>query len=200
VSGVRPDHAAIAARVPEGAKVLDVGCGDGTLLSLLKTERQADARGLEVSSAGVEQCLMRGLSVIQGDAENDLEIFPDNGFDVAILSKAIQEMRRPAVILQELSRIAPDIVISFRNYGHWRRRIGFLLSGRMPQPRQERWHDAEALHPSTAADMLDLSEESGLSLVAVAPVSGERVGVFRPDTLGLVNLTAEDAVFHLRRA
>ena len=120
---VRADHAAIAGRVPDGARVLDVGCGDGSLLALLKETRGVDARGLELSSQGVQDCLARGLSVIQGNADEDLEIFPDDGFDVAILSRAIQEMRRPRAILAELARIAPDVIISFRNYGQWKRRV-----------------------------------------------------------------------------
>lgn len=97
----RADHLAILSRVAEGARVLDVGCGDGALLDLLKRQRGADARGLELSSAGVEACLKRGLSVIQGNADTDLEVFPDSGFDVAIASRSIQSLREPAAIFRE---------------------------------------------------------------------------------------------------
>lgn len=195
----RADYLAIAARVPEGAQVLDVGCGDGSLLALLKESRGVDARGLELTGEGVGACLARGLPVIQGDADEDLEIFPDNRFDVAIMSKTIQEMRRPEHVLRELSRVAPDVIISFRNYGQWRRRLSLLVSGRMPAPRQGGWHDAEALHPSSAADMADLAESLGLELVAAAAVSGARVGAFRAGGLTRLNWAAEDVILHLRR-
>ncbi len=196
----RADHLAIASRVPERARVLDVGSGDGSLLALLKETRGVDARGLELTGEGVAACLARGLPVIQGDADEDLEIFPDDRFDVAIMSKAIQEIRRPQHVLQELSRVAPDVIISFRNYGQWRRRLSLLVSGRMPAPRQGGWHDAEALHPSTAADMADLAESLGLKLEAAAAVSGPRVGTFRAGGLTRLNWAAEDVILHLRRA
>lgn len=195
---VRADHAAIASRVPEGARVLDVGCGDGSLLALLRDERGADARGLELTGEGVGTCLARGLSVIQGDADKDLEIFPDDGFDVAIMSKAMQEMRRPDYVLRELARIAPAIILSFRNYGHWRRRLSLLVSGRMPSPREGDWCAPSALHPSTAADMAALAEALGLTLKAAAPVSASHVGAFRSG-VGALNLTAQDVILHLGR-
>lgn len=194
----RADHEAIAAIVPQGARVLDVGCGNGDLLELLRERKQVDARGLELSSEAAGLALARGLSVIQGDADSDLEVFPDNGFDVAILSKAIQQMRRPEFVLEELSRIAPDVVVSFRNYGLWSRRVSLLRSGRMPGHRA--WHDEAALHPSTARDMIELSRELGLETVAMAPVNSGRVGSFRENGLSRLNWGADEVILHLRRA
>ncbi|MEQ9316007.1 MAG: methionine biosynthesis protein MetW [Henriciella sp.] len=193
----RADHEAIAAIVPRGARVLDVGCGNGDLLELLKARKQVDARGLELSSEAAGLALARGLSVIQGDADSDLEVFPDNGFDVAILSKAIQQMRRPEFVLEELSRIAPDVVVSFRNYGLWSRRFSLLRSGRMPGHRA--WHDEAALHPSTARDMIELGAELGLTMVAMAPVSSGKVGSFRETGLSRLNWGADEVILHLRR-
>lgn len=196
----RADHQAIADRIRQGSKVLDVGCSDGSLLSLLKKVKNIDARGLELLPEGVEKCISKGLSVVQGDAENDLDLFSDDQFDVAILSKTIQEMRRPAVILLELSRIAPEVVISFRNYGHWRKRLHLLIGGRMPTPSTKRWHDAEVLHPSTVSDMLELSLQTGLQPVGIAAQNGKVIGKFKQRSTWLVNLFAEDAILHLRRA
>lgn len=196
----RADHQAIADRIRQGSKVLDVGCSDGSLLSLLKMVKNIDARGLELLPEGVEKCISKGLSVVQGDAENDLDLFSNDQFDVAILSKTIQEMRRPAVILLELSRIAPEVVISFRNYGHWRKRLHLLIGGRMPTPRTKRWHDAEVLHPSTVSDMLELSLQTGLQPVGIAAQNGKVIGKFKQRNTWLVNLFAEDAILHLRRA
>ncbi|MEM6666888.1 MAG: methionine biosynthesis protein MetW, partial [Pseudomonadota bacterium] len=183
----RADHIAIASRVPEGARVIDVGCSEGALLSLLRDTRHVDARGLELSSAAAGQALARGLSVIQGDAENDLELFPDDSFDVAILSHAIQNMRDPARMLAELRRIAPDMLVSFTNYGHWRRRLYLMLRGKMPG--QDVWHHADTLHPCTASDLVALARESGLGVAAAAPMSGGHVGSFRLGGLGALNWT-----------
>ena len=193
----RADHEAISTRVPEGVRVLDVGCGNGDLLALLKATRQVDARGLELSSEMAGAAMSRGLSVIQGDADSDLEVFPDDGFDVAILSKAIQQMRRPDFVLQELSRIAPEVIVSFRNYGLWTRRLSLLRSGRMPGHRA--WHDEAALHPSTARDMIELAGELGLSMVAMAAVRNGKVGAFRDSGLSRLNWGADEVILHLRR-
>lgn len=194
---IRADHRAIASRVPQGAKVLDVGCGDGALLALLKSTKDVDARGLEISPTEVGLALTRGLSVVQGDADVDLEIFPDDGFDVAILSKTIQQMRRPARVLEELARIAPEVIISFRNYGLWSRRLGLLARGRMQGHRA--WHDEGALHPSTAADMIDLTDSLGLELIAVAPVNGSSIGAFREKGVSRLNWGADEVILHLGR-
>ncbi|MEL6258076.1 MAG: methionine biosynthesis protein MetW [Pseudomonadota bacterium] len=176
---LRPDLAAIATRVRRGARVLDVGCGDGELLAALSRTRDADARGLEISAEGAQACLAKGFPVIQGDADTDLELFPSDGFDVAVLSKSLQDMRRPAHVLSELARIAPEILVSFRNYGHWRRRFSLLWEGRIPAPRRGAWHDPDALHPSTVVDLVDLSSDLGLAVVSMAAVTPGRDAQFR---------------------
>ncbi|WP_300394817.1 methionine biosynthesis protein MetW [Henriciella sp.] len=195
---IRADHLAIATRVPQGVRVLDVGCGNGDLLALLKSEKGVNARGLELSPEEAGVALARGLSVIQGDADSDLEVFPDNGFDVAILSKAIQQMRRPVFVLQELARIAPEMIVSFRNFGLWQRRFSLVTSGRMPGHRD--WHHEGALHPSTARDMIDLTSALGLETVAMAPMRGDHVGAFRRTGLSRLNWGADEVILHLRRS
>ncbi len=196
---VRADHLAIAGRIRPGARVLDVGCAEGELMALLVAERGAVARGLEVSEVGVTRAVARGLSVMQGDAGTDLAIYPDDSFDVAIVSKAIQEMRRPADVLAELGRIAPEVIVSFRNYGYWRRRLGLLSTGRMPAPTGAKWFAAAALHPCTVVDMVDLAGELGLAVVATAGVTAGRVGPFRAGGLAGLNWRAAEAILHLRR-
>ena len=194
---VRADHEAIAHGVPEGARVLDVGCGDGALLSLLKARKQVRARGLELSSELAGIALARGLSVIQGDADRDLEVFPDDGFDVAILSQSLQQMRRPDKVLEALSRIAPDVIVSFRNYGLWSRRLSLLRTGRMPGPD---WQDpAHVLQPATALDMVELARAVGLETVAMAPVRSGKAGAFRASGLSRLNWGADEVILHLRR-
>ncbi|MEO0467440.1 MAG: methionine biosynthesis protein MetW [Pseudomonadota bacterium] len=193
----RADHLAIAARVFECARVLDVGCGDGALLALLRDTRSVDARGLELSSKQVGQALSKGLSVIQGDAEADLELFPDDSFDVAILSRTIQNLRNPAGMLAELHRIAPETLVSFTNYGHWRRRLQLLVKGEMPG--RTPWHRSDMLHPCTAADLIKLADEHGLGVVAAAHLTVDDVGRFRTGGFGTLNWRADEIILHLKR-
>lgn len=196
---VRADHQAIAGRVAEGARVLDVGCADGELMALMKAERRARVSGLEMSEELVSRALAKGLSVIQGDADTALAAWPADAFDVAILSKTIQEMREPAHLLRELSRIAPEIILSFRNYGYWRRRLSLLTTGRMPSPSGGSWHEAAALHPCTVRDMVALAQSAGLGVIAMAGVLPGREVVFRENGLKRLNWHAPEAILHLRR-
>jgi methionine biosynthesis protein MetW len=197
-AGFRADHEAIAERVSPGASVLDVGCGDGALLSLLKQRKQVRARGLELSSDLAGIALARGLSVIQGDADRDLEVFPDNGFDIAVLSQSVQQMRRPDRVLVELARIAPEVIMSFRNYGLWSRRLFLLGRGRMPGPGWQQ--PGHVLQPATALDMVELAKAVNLQLVAMAPVQRGKAGAFRSGGLSRLNWGADDVILHLKRA
>ena len=129
---LRPDLVAIADMVQEGSKVLDIGCGDGTLLEYLVHTKGVDGRGLELSQQNVNQCVARGLSVVQGDADTDLGEYPSGIFDVVILSQTIQATRHPRLVLNELLRIGKHVIVSFPNFGHWRVRLSLLFLGRMP--------------------------------------------------------------------
>ncbi|MEL6387867.1 MAG: methionine biosynthesis protein MetW [Pseudomonadota bacterium] len=193
----RADYLAIASRVPTGARVLDVGCGSGELLALLRETKGVDGRGLELQSDLAGRALAKGLSVVQGDAAEDLELFPDNAFDVAILSKTVQQMRQPAHILAELARIAPEIIVSFQNHGQWSRRLSFVRQGRMPGPKP--WHSDDMLHPCTAIDMTDLAAQLNLSVIAMAPVRGSDVGAFRTRGLSRLNWNADEVILHMGR-
>ena len=193
----RADHVAIAGRVRSGARVLDVGCGDGALLDLLRERQGVDARGLELSSDLAGRALVRGLIVIPVDADQHLNLFPDDSFDVAILSKTIQQMRDPAYVLAQLGRIAPEVLVSFRNFGRWSRRWHLFWSGHMPAPPP--WHDAEALHPCTASDMTRLASGLGLRTLAMAPVGQGEVGAFREKGLAWINWSADEVILHLSR-
>ncbi|MBU6318115.1 MAG: methyltransferase domain-containing protein [Alphaproteobacteria bacterium] len=195
--GRRADHLAISRHIRPGELVLDVGCGDGQLMELLQQDRGARTRGLEVEQAGVNRCVAKGLAVVQGDADRDLPVYPDDAFDAAILSKTIQEMARPKFVLGELSRIARRVIVSFRNYGHWRVRASLLTSGRIPALGANRaWWSDGARRPCTARDMAELAEELGLSLTAITAASGA-TGDRR--SLTRFNWTAEELVFVLER-
>ncbi|MFT3723858.1 MAG: methionine biosynthesis protein MetW [Hyphomonadaceae bacterium] len=193
----RADHVAIAQFVNRGELVLDVGCGDGQLMELLQSERGARTRGLEVEQAGVNRCVSKGLAVVQGNADADLPVYPDDAYDVAILSKTIQELARPKFVLDELARIARRVVISFRNYGHWRVRTALLTTGRIPNLGHDAgWWSDGARRPCTARDMAELAAEAGLTIAAATAVGGKPV---TGKSLGRLNWTAEDLVFVLER-
>jgi len=198
--GLRSDLAAIAAMVPEGAHVLDVGCGNGALLEHLKITKGVDARGLELSQVDVNACVARGLSVVQGDADTDLADYPSAVFDVVILSDTIQSTRSPRNVLRQLLRIGKLTVVSLPIFGHWRVRLGLLLSGRMPQtPALEyAWHETPNIHLCTIQDFVSLArDESAVIERAFALQSGGRTVTMRPDAWG-PNLFAERAIFLLR--
>jgi methionine biosynthesis protein MetW len=193
----RADHVAIAQFINKGDIVLDVGCGDGQLMELLQSERGAKTRGLEVEQAGVNRCVTKGLAVVQGNADADLPVYPDDAYDVAILSKTIQELARPKFVLDELSRIARRVIVSFRNYGHWRVRATLLTTGRIPNLGASKgWWSDGARRPCTARDMAELAAEAGLRIAAATAVNDKPVTGL---SLARLNWTAEELVFVLER-
>jgi methionine biosynthesis protein MetW len=197
----RVDHLLIADMVGQGARVLDVGCGDGALLQLLAERRQVDGRGIEVSRDRVNACVARGLSVIQGDADRDLDKYPDKAFDYAILSLTIQATRRPKPVLENLLRIGRHAIVSFPNFGHWWVRAQLLVSGRMPTTVNlpEAWYDSPDAHLCTIRDFVDLCRlvEARVERKVAFNASGQQLGTWLPLTLH--NLLGEKAVFLLTR-
>lgn len=197
---LRPDLAAIAEMIPEGARVLDIGCGDGQLLEHLKATKHAEGHGLELSQQNVNACVARGLAVIQGDADTDLAEYPSQVFDVAILSQTIQATRNPRAVLAHLLRIGRRTVVSLPNFGHWRVRLSLLASGRMPRTLAlgYEWYDTPNIHLCTIADFTGLAHDCGARIERALALNGEgRTRAMRTDSLG-PNLFAEGAIFLLR--
>src|SRR5712691_4532317 len=158
----RVDLLLIAEMVTRGARVLDIGCGDGTLLRILSEQRGVDGRGIELSQAGVNSCVAQGLAVIQGDADTDLVYYPDLAFDFAILSQTIQATYSPRHVLEQLLRIGKRAVVSFPNFGHWRVRTQLLFGGKMPKTDNlpDRWYDTPNIHLCTIKDFVDLCHDA----------------------------------------
>ncbi len=197
----RADHLLIAEMVAGGARVLDVGCGDGSLLQLLTDTKEVDGRGIEVSRERVNACVARGLSVIQGDADHDLVDYPDNAFDYAILSLTIQATLQPKEVLEQLLRIGRHVIVSFPNFGHWQVRWRLLMSGRMPVTENlpEAWYVTPNVHLCTITDFSDLCRDVNAHVErAVAfNAAGRKLGTWVPLTAH--NLLGEKAVFMLTR-
>jgi methionine biosynthesis protein MetW len=198
---MREDFKEILRLVRPGARVLDVGCADGSLLELLTREKSVDGQGLELSPAGVSACLARGLAVVQGDADHDLDDFPSRAFDYAILSDTLQSMRDPRHVLSELLRIAGRAVVSLPNFGHWRVRFSLLFNGRMPETRAlpEPWWSTPNIHLCTLADFTDLCRSLDLRIDACAALSAGRPARPMDPLRPMENWRAESALFLLSR-
>jgi methionine biosynthesis protein MetW len=197
----RIDLQVIADLVDPGSRVLDVGCGDGSLLQLLESRRRVDGRGIELSQAGVNECVARGLSVIQGDADRDLVHYPDDAFDYVILSQTIQATRNPKIVLGELLRIGRRAIVSFPNFGHWSIRLALGFKGRMPVTRNisYAWYETPNIHFCTMRDFVELSNEIGATIETAAAINatGQKMGMQMP--WAFWNLFGQQGVFVLKR-
>ena len=162
--GIRIDLRLIANLIEPGARVLDVGCGDGSLLRYLVEEKDVDGRGLEISQSGVRECLRQGLSVVQGDADTDLKNYPSGAFDYVVLSETLQTTHNPLIVLRELVRIGRFAIVSFPNFGYWLCRWQLLVRGRMPITKNLPlpWHATPNIHFSTIADFLTTCRQEGI--------------------------------------
>lgn len=200
-STARIDLQVIADLIPAGAKVLDVGCGDGELLELLERQKGVDGRGVEISQRGVNQCVARGLSVIQGDADKDLIYYSDKGFDYVVLAQTLQATRNPREVLEQLLRIGTRVIVSFPNFGHWRMRLWLLLRGRMPVTRElpYSWYDTPNIHFCTIRDFVNLCDEVGAHVERAVALdgNGDKIGLSMP--WWLWNFFGQQAVFLLKR-
>ncbi len=192
---LRPDLAVIANHIPGRTRVLDVGCGDGALLSELFAHKDVDGRGLEIDAGNVAAAVQRGLPVVQGDADTDLVYYPDQSFDYAILSQTLQTTRRPDKVVEQLLRIGRQAFVSFPNFAHWRGRLSLLWGGRMPVTPllPDRWYDTPNIHHLTIDDFRALVKDRGWTIDGQWFLNGgSETGS------GNANLFAEHAVFLLR--
>src|SRR3984893_16580579 len=162
-SGARVDLVLVAEMVERGAKVLDVGCGDGELLRLLAETRDVDGRGIELSREGVNECVAKGLAVIQGDADTDLADYPDDAFDYVILSQTLQATRHPRVVLEHMLRIGRRAVVSFPNFGHWGIRLQIMFGRGLPRTDNlpYAWWESPNIHFCTIKDFRQLCRVAG---------------------------------------
>lgn len=165
MSALRFDLATIAAQIAPGSRVLDIGCGDGALLASLRDEKGVDARGMEIDAALVAECVSRGLSVVQGDAERDLADYPDQAFDYTVLGQTLQTAQRPDLLLAELLRVSRTAFVSFPNFAHWRTRAALLWGGRMPVTRAlpVSWYETRNIHHVTVSDFEALAKTMGVA-------------------------------------
>ncbi len=160
---LRKDQRQVLDLIPEGASVLDLGCGDGALLDALVAHRAVNGHGVEIDSDCILACVRRGLSVVQEDLDEGLAVHPDASCDYVILSQTLQATRDPRRLLLEMARVGHASVVSFPNFGHWRVRLGLLFRGRMPKTPHlpHEWYDTPNIHMCTIADFEDMVRAEG---------------------------------------
>jgi methionine biosynthesis protein MetW len=198
---LRVDLKLIADMIDPGSRVLDVGCGDGTLLAWLGKHRNVDGRGIELSMAGVSAAVSHGLSVIQGDADTDLKDYPSGAFDYVVLSQTLQATYEPKTVLSHMLRIGRRAIVSFPNFGHWRVRTHLLFNGRMPvtDTLAYAWYETPNIHFCTIRDFLGLCRDLGIAVDK--GIALDREGKVMPiDGCGITaNLLAEQGLYVLSR-
>src|SRR5436190_19875363 len=191
----RSDYAIIGEIVEPGARVLDLGCGEGELLEWLAANKGVEARGVEISGGKVQRAIARGVSAYQGDIDEGLADYPDGAFDYVILSQTLQESRHPLKVLREMLRVGRRAIVAFPNFGHWRMRQSMLLSGRAPRTTlfPYEWYESPNIHFLTVHDFEALAGLEGLVVERRYFLAGHRKVEFKP------NLLAEVALFLVRR-
>tara|TARA_Y100000590_G_scaffold463233_1_gene629490 strand:+ start:8263 stop:8871 length:609 start_codon:yes stop_codon:yes gene_type:complete len=197
----RQDFLIINSIVEPNSKVLDVGCDDGSLLQMLQDTKNVDSRGIELFSDKVNICLAKGLSVVQGDADHDLAMYPENSFDFVILSKTLQSMQQPVETLKELLRIGKYAIVSIPNFGHWRVRYYLSLFGRMPVTPSlpATWYNTENIHLCTINDFIQLCFELNIEILQSIALDNKGRQLNFANRFWSVNLMGEQAIFLLKK-
>lgn len=197
----RIDFEIVADMIAPNSKILDVGSDDGSLLELLQTKEGVEGRGIELSQRGVNRCVARGLSVIQGDADEDLIYYPDDSFDYVVLSQTIQATRNPRKVLEHLLRIGRKAIVSFPNFGHWKVRTDLMLRGTMPvnDYLPYSWYDTPNIHFCTVRDFVNLCGETNATIEKAHGLQGDGKPISFSAPWWFWNLFAEQAIFLLSR-
>jgi methionine biosynthesis protein MetW len=187
----------IADLLPENSRVLDVGCGDGTLMKFLSKEKNIDVRGLELNEENVEICISKGLSVIEGNAETELGQFPDKSFDYVVLSQTLQAFYNPVSVLDHLLRIGKASVVSIPNFGYWKVRTHLLLFGRMPKTKSlpYKWYNTPNLHMCTIKDFYELCDSKNINMKKIIGINNNRISFINNNNIKLKNLLSEVGIF-----
>lgn len=198
---IRVDLQRIAEMIEPNTRVLDVGCGNGALLDYLWHTKKVDARGIEISTQGVQACVSAGLSVVQGNVETDLKDYPDDAFDYVILSQTLQAMHEPRVVLEQMMRIGKRAIVSLPNFAYWRLRFYMLFKGRMPMSENlpYEWYNTPNIHFCTIRDFVTLAEDMGLTIEQSLFLDEEGTSKTMGKSVAMANWFGEQGVFLLRK-
>ena len=187
--------------IENNKRVLDVGCGDGTLMKHLKDNKNIDTRGLEISKNNVQLCISKSLSVIEGNAEKDLQQFPDLSFDYAILSQTLQAFYNPEKVIDDLLRVANKAIVTIPNFGYWKVRLHLLLKGTMPITKNlpDEWYNTQNLHMCTIKDFYNFCSKKNIELYKSIALNGEKTSQINKINLNIKNLYSELGIFLIQK-
>ena len=196
---MKKEFKVIADLLPKNVTVLDVGCGDGALMSLLIKEKNIKVRGLELIEENVKKCIYKGLSVIEGDAETELHQFPNKSFDYVVLSQTLQAFYNPEKVLRELLRVGKSVIISIPNFGYWKVRASLLFFGRMPVTKTlpHSWFNTPNLHMCTIKDLFDFCLEKNIKINKVIGINEDKTSEIKKSNLEMKNLFSKLGIFLL---
>ena len=191
----------ISELIETNTRVLDVGCGDGTLMEFLKNKKKIDIRGIEISKNKVQQCIGKGLTVIEGDAEKDLSQFPDGSFDLVILSQTLQAFLNPEKVISELLRVGKKAIVTIPNFGYWKVRLHLLMKGTMPVTRTlpDEWYNTPNLHMCTIKDFFTFCENRKINIYKSIALQNLKSSKITDTNLALKNLTAVLGIFLIEK-
>jgi methionine biosynthesis protein MetW len=196
---MKKEFKVIASLLPDNIRVLDIGCGDGSLMDLLIKEKNIKARGLEINKENVKKCISKGLSVIEGNAETELHQFPDQSFDFVVLSQTLQAFYSPENVLKDLLRIGKSVIVSIPNFGYWKIRTSLLIFGSMPVTKTlpDTWYNTPNLHLCTIKDLFKFCLEKNINMDKVVGINKNKTSEIRKSNLELKNLFSELGIFLL---
>ncbi len=194
---MKKEFKVIADLLSKNTRVLDVGCGDGSLMNFLEKEKNIEVRGLELNKDNVQKCINKGLTVIQGNAETELHQFPNKSFDFVVLSQTLQAFYEPEKVLKELLRIGNSVVISIPNFGYWKVRTKLLLFGKMPVTKTlpNTWYNTPNLHMCTIKDLFDFCDEKNIQIKKVIGVNEDKTSLITKNNLEIKNLFSKLGIF-----
>tara|TARA_B110000444_G_scaffold234557_1_gene244947 strand:- start:204 stop:800 length:597 start_codon:yes stop_codon:yes gene_type:complete len=187
--------------IEKNTRVLDVGCGDGTLMEFLKDSKEIDIRGIEISKSNVQKCFAKGLTVIEGDAEKDLTQFPNGSFDFVILSQTLQAFLSPETVIKELLRVGKKAIVTVPNFGFWKVRLHLLLKGTMPITKNlpDEWYNTPNLHMCTIKDFFNFCYYREIKLAKALALHNEKISSINGVNLNIKNLSAELGIFLIEK-
>jgi len=191
----------IADIIERDRRVLDVGCGDGTLMKFLRDNKNIDCRGMEISKNKVQKCIEKGLTVIEGNAEKDLIQFPNKSFDYAILSQTLQAFLNPELVINELLRVGKKAIVTIPNFGYWKVRLHLLIKGTMPITKTlpDEWHNTSNLHMCSIKDFVYFAKNRNFKISKSLALNNESISFIKDNNLGYKNLIADLGIFLIER-
>ena len=194
---MKKEFRVIADLLPNNTRVLDVGCGDGSLMNLLVKEKNIEVRGLELEKQNVQECIYKGLPVIQGNAETELYQFPNQSFDYVVLSQTLQAFYSPDKVLRELLRIGKSVIVSIPNFGYWKVRTSLLFFGKMPMTKTlpNSWYNTPNLHMCTIKDLFNYCDEQNIKIKKVIGVNEDKISLIKKNNLEIKNLFSKLGIF-----